>query len=579
MNKRTIISPHWRWTSCCLIGIAVLVLLLIHHGAVPAMSQDQSTTSAQPAESQPKAQEQAPPLPEAKPAEGKQEATQPSAQKEEKPAAAEKKEPEELTNQSCLECHNADILKMSKEDLADQVVVSDKPAPPKTKPLYVFGELNLAINEKKYADGVHADTTCVTCHKDVSEVPHPQRLKSVDCKECHEDFVESIRASAHGEKAGPKAPKCTGCHDAHYGKGQSAYQKEFQRKVCEDCHKAYGMDTLKGHTKVYEARMHLASLDCMTCHHGKEPGVHNIAAVKTQVASCESCHNKRTTLSKAKREPIGLLAYIQQTTFINNDVRKKFDYVIGANRIPALDAIIILAVIAPLGLPLVHGGLRILTRRKGPLHLPEEKILLHPFIERIWHWFQALCIVMLILTGIILHWPEKFPGWFNWAVDIHNWFGWAAVIAFLLWLVYNLITGRITHYFPKKGEIPGGMIKQAKFYGYGIFKHEPHPYAPTEDNKFNPLQKIAYLQFQVLLLPILLLSGLVYMYPETFKGFINAIGGMTVVAVVHYILGALFTAFLVAHLYLATTGETIGENFKAIVFGYGVKSDHGKHHG
>ena len=104
---------------------------------------------------------------------------------------------------------------------------------------------------------------------------------------------------------------------------------------------------------------------------------------------------------------------------------------------------------------------------------------------------------MLIITGVVLHWPEKFSGWFQWAVKWHNWFGTAAVIAFLVWLVYNLVTGRISHYFPKKGEIPGGMIKQAKFYGYGIFKHEPHPYAPTEDNKFNPLQKIAYLQFQV----------------------------------------------------------------------------------
>ena len=49
-------------------------------------------------------------------------------------------------------------------------------------------------------------------------------------------------------------------------------------------------------------------------------------------------------------------------------------------------------------------------------------------------------------------------------------------------------------------------------------------------------------------------------------------------ATVHFILGGLFAAFLVAHLYLATTGETIGENFKAIITGYGIKSDHDEHH-
>jgi thiosulfate reductase cytochrome b subunit len=185
---------------------------------------------------------------------------------------------------------------------------------------------------------------------------------------------------------------------------------------------------------------------------------------------------------------------------------------------------------------------------------------------------------MLTITGIILHWPERFSGCFQWAVDWHNWFGWAAVIAWLFWFGYNLVTGRITHYIPRKGEIPKKMIVQAKFYGYGIFKHEPHPYAPSEDNKFNPLQKIAYLKFQLLLLPLLLISGLLYMYPETFKGVIAAIGGLAVLAVIHYILAALFVAFLIAHMYLATTGETIGENFKAIITGYGLKSDHDDHH-
>jgi thiosulfate reductase cytochrome b subunit len=162
-------------------------------------------------------------------------------------------------------------------------------------------------------------------------------------------------------------------------------------------------------------------------------------------------------------------------------------------------------------------------------------------------------------------------------VSVHNWFGIATVIAFVVWLVYNLATGRIRHYIPRRGEIPGGMIKQARFYAYGIFKHEPHPYAPTEDNKFNPLQKIAYLQFQVFLLPLLLISGILYMYPDTFRGVINAIGGVWVLSIIHYLLGALFAAFLMAHLYLATTGETIGENFKAMIFGYGLKAEHDDH--
>ncbi len=104
---------------------------------------------------------------------------------------------------------------------------------------------------------------------------------------------------------------------------------------------------------------------------------------------------------------------------------------------------------------------------------------------------QALCIVMLIITGSCCI-GRKIP----WLVRLVGdgpqmvWVGRSD--RFSRVVLYNLGTGRISHYIPTKEDIPMGMIKQARFYGYGIFKHEPHPYAPSEDNKFNPLQKIAY---------------------------------------------------------------------------------------
>jgi predicted CXXCH cytochrome family protein len=553
------------------LGVCVVVLTLVLQASViNTCAQEQP----QPAQSQGKKPETSTPRQPAKLSE--KAVTKPGA--ENNPGAASEKpatgDTEKLANSACMDCHNPDILKLSKEDLLDQVVVPKKALPPRSKPLYAVTKMRLSLDMKRFGEGVHADVTCVTCHKDVTEIPHSERLNPVNCKECHEDAVDSFKASAHGGK-GPKALGCVACHDVHYTRGADALKQEFRRTQCLNCHKANGMDLYKGHSKLYEARLHLG-LDCMLCHKGKEPGVHNILPAKKMTANCQGCHSKYSVLSAEKTKPTSFMAYIAKTSFINADVLKKFGYVLGANRIPALDAILVLAVIAPLGLPVVHGGLRILTRRKEPLHLPEEKILLHPLTERIWHWFQALCIVMLICTGVMLHWPEKFPGWFNWAVKVHNIFGIAAVVAFLTWFFYNLGTGRISHYIPRKWEIPKGIITQARFYGFGIFRHEPHPYAPTEDNKFNPLQKIAYLQFQALLLPILLITGILYMYPETFKGVINALGGMTVLGIVHLLLGTLFAAFLVAHIYLATTGETIGENFKAIIFGYGIKSDHDK---
>lgn len=562
--------------------------------AAPATSQPSAAPQppASPPTPQPAKPEPAPETPTPAPAvketqpqpgeQAKPEAKEPEkteTSKEEEAEETKREEKSELDNQSCLDCHNPDILKQSEEERLENVVVEDKPLPPRPKLNYSYGQLSLSIEEKKYSEGVHADTTCVECHTGIEELPHKQRLAQVECASCHEESVEQVKASAHGEKAIAKGLSCVGCHDVHYGKGKATYAQAFQAKVCMDCHKAYGMDSAKEHANLYEYGLHVSRMGCLMCHQTKgESSVHTIPLVKTKVASCQACHTRYTILSAKKPEPTSFLAYIAQPRFINLDVLKKYGYVVGANRIPLLDTIIVLIVIGPLGLPVVHGGLRVLTRRKEPFELPEEKILLHPALERIWHWVQALCIVMLVITGIILHWPEVAPTWFDWAVTWHNVFGWAVVCVWIFWLIYNLASGRITHYIPKKGEIPGGLIKQAKFYGYGIFKHEPHPYAPSEDNKFNPLQKIAYLKFQLLLFPILLISGLLYMYPVAFAPIINAIGGMAVLGIIHYILGALFAAFLMAHLYLATTGETIGENFKAIVWGYGIKSDHDEEH-
>ncbi len=567
MKKTTSGFPLWRWTILLTILFASSVLIQ-HYGVFlstaeePAKTVNQWKQIAQATEDAKKPDETK------KPGESKEPDKTEEAEKAEEEKA-------ELDNQSCMDCHNPDILEMSAEDRLGNVEVEDKPLPPRKKPSYTYGKLNLSIDEAKYGEGVHADATCIDCHADIEALPHKQRLELVNCSNCHEELVEDIKLSAHGEKA-KITVTCIGCHDVHHGKGKDDYSADFKAKVCLECHAAYGMDSAKAHKNLYEYQMHV-KMGCLICHQGEEPAVHKIPRVKTKVATCESCHSKYTILAKEKPKPMDFVTYITQTGFINGDVLKKYGYVLGALRIPALDTILILVVLGTFALPIAHGGLRILTRRKEPIQLPEEKILLHPLVERLWHWFQALCIVMLIITGIMLHWPERFPGWFDWSVSVHNWFGWGAVIAFVVWLIYNLSTRRISHYIPKKGEIPRGMITQAKFYGYGIFKHEPHPYAPTEDNKFNPLQKIAYLKFQLFLFPILLISGILYMYPETFSGIINAIGGTVVLGVIHLILGSLFTAFLVAHLYLATTGETVGENFKAIVFGYGIKEEHDKH--
>jgi thiosulfate reductase cytochrome b subunit len=204
------------------------------------------------------------------------------------------------------------------------------------------------------------------------------------------------------------------------------------------------------------------------------------------------------------------------------------------------------------------------------------KLYLHPVTERVWHWIHALLVFLLILSGIQIHWPERIGifGSFSNAISFHNGLGLLLVADFALWLAYNLISGRIAHYILKKEEIHPGMIVQTRFYLYDIFRNGPHPYPPSADNKFNPLQKASYCSIMFFLLPLLLISGVVYLHPAFFAPLVSLVGGLKVVALFHYGLAIFFAAFFVAHIYLATTGPTVLTNFTAMVTGYAEEEEH-----
>ena len=64
------------------------------------------------------------------------------------------------------------------------------------------------------------------------------------------------------------------------------------------------------------------------------------------------------------------------------------------------------------------------------------------------------------------------------------------------------------------------------------------------------------------------------MYPHFFSSIISSLGGLEVIAVFHYIMAIIFTAFFVAHIYLATTGHTIFADFITMITGYADKEEH-----
>lgn len=75
------------------------------------------------------------------------------------------------------------------------------------------------------------------------------------------------------------------------------------------------------------------------------------------------------------------------------------------------------------------------------------KVYLYTRFERFWHWFQALMIILLMITGFEVHGLYTLMG-FDTAVDLHNFIGlfWLGSFAFFaFWLI---ITGEWKQYIP-----------------------------------------------------------------------------------------------------------------------------------
>ncbi len=200
-----------------------------------------------------------------------------------------------------------------------------------------------------------------------------------------------------------------------------------------------------------------------------------------------------------------------------------------------------------------------------------KKIYLHPLPVRIWHWVNAVSFLVLIVTGLQIRYSE-FLGLmkFRTAVDIHNQFGFLLIFNFFIWLVYYIATGKIRIYIPPLNirKFVTGCVRQAGYYGYGLFLGEQNPHHSTADNKFNPMQQMAYLAIMMLLIPLQLVSGLLLWDVKAFEGWINTLGGIRIVDTVHVLLFLFFTSFLFVHVYLATLGHTVTAHIKAMFTGY-----------
>lgn len=192
----------------------------------------------------------------------------------------------------------------------------------------------------------------------------------------------------------------------------------------------------------------------------------------------------------------------------------------------------------------------------------KNTIYLYSKFNRFWHWSQSLLIIFLILTGFEIHSSYELFGFEN-AVRWHNFAAWAFIVLIVFAMFWHFSTGQWRQYIPTKTN----LWAQFNYYLFGIFKNAPHPTRKTTLSKLNPLQRIVYFALNILVIPIMVGSGLLYMYYR-YPSNPFTVNGLEPVAILHTIGAFILIVFLIVHLYLITTGHTATSNLKAMVTGY-----------
>ncbi|HMN48658.1 MAG TPA: cytochrome b/b6 domain-containing protein [Ignavibacteriaceae bacterium] len=206
--------------------------------------------------------------------------------------------------------------------------------------------------------------------------------------------------------------------------------------------------------------------------------------------------------------------------------------------------------------------------------MSKKQVYIYKGFERFWHWMQAILIFFLAFTGFEIHGVYSFFGYRD-AVRYHNVAAYMFIGLIIFTIFWHLTTGEYKQYLPTLKNIKA----QLDYYIFGIFRNAPHPTKKTVLSKLNPLQKLTYFGLKILVIPLSVTSGLLYMfyrYPS--KQGVEAINiqSLEFIAIFHTVAAILLIIFIVTHLYLITTGETVTSNLKAMLTGYEELEDEDK---
>lgn len=317
---------------------------------------------------------------------------------------------------------------------------------------------------------------------------------------------------------------------------------------------------------------------------------HNVTTDEWATRDCQACHGSQSRITQsielASYVPGGVLPeFVPNTNVsVSGELSLAEDgslvyqpvteqdglYVLGHNSVGWVDwlgGLMFLGVLAGVS---VHGGLRFYTSLRLKPHRPQLKqVYMYAVYERLWHWLQTFVILLLIFTGLVIHKPDTFGIFsFSYVVLVHNIMAAILVVNAGLSLFYHLASGEIQQFIPRPYGFFDQAIVQAKYYLQGIFRHDPHPFEKTPQRKLNPLQQVTYFAILNFLLPLQTITGILMWGVQRWPDLTSRLGGLPFLAPFHTLVAWSFAAFIVAHVYLTTTGHEPLAGIRAMMYGW-----------
>ena len=192
------------------------------------------------------------------------------------------------------------------------------------------------------------------------------------------------------------------------------------------------------------------------------------------------------------------------------------------------------------------------------------RVMIFKRFERFWHWAQALLIMILLVSGFEIHGSYDWLG-FESAVTTHRAVAWSLVTLWVFAIFWHFTTGEWKQYIPTLKKVDA-MIR---YYLLGIFIRAPHPFRQTVLRKHNPLQRLAYLFLWVVISPVIWATGWAYLFYASWGDWgLDKFLNLEKVAFFHATGAFMMLIFLIAHLYLITTGRTVMAHMKAMISGW-----------